>query len=482
MPGKMAADYLILKRRQQEEHRVFYEGVCKSNFKAGANAEWEIRTAGNIAAMKTQKRYDAIRRADAAALDARRHRLAEMLQAEQLAQEKALAALDESPEERKARMEARAKMLGDKREAERQEFVRSQYERQWRLACDPLREKESQAIMRATNAARAYQLGEKMQQLEMEEQENRVFDAMWEEDRLAKLGREEREESLRQQMDQEQKAVLDKQVAELHTFRVGEQQLAAAESAMMQQQWGLEHDESLKVEGLRSAVMQKAHDELDQFNQHRRSILAAAVKKEKSEDIERLNTVLKKEMDQDAKMEAAKEAQAELTRSFAKQMMAQKQELASYEGEMEIKRKAQLDKAWDKRLAEWGREQSARESLMAQVLKERKMQVETKLELEKINKVKLAHARSQLDVELGRINVVEAAKNEEAKAVRLEHQALLRNQMKDKEFKRAADTFNKQQEKMMAQNAEAQYQAMLSEQMTKTMANMEKFSLATKGM
>ena len=140
------------------------------------------------------------------------------------------------------------------------------------------------------------------------------------------------------------------------------------------------------------------------------------------------------------------------------------------------------DKAWDKRLAEWGREQSARESLMAQVLKERKMQVETKLELEKINKVKLAHARSQLDVELGRINVVEAAKNEEAKAVRLEHQALLRNQMKDKEFKRAADTFNKQQEKMMAQNAEAQYQAMLSEQMTKTMANMEKFSLATKGM
>ena len=119
---------------------------------------------------------------------------------------------------------------------------------------------------------------------------------------------------------------------------------------------------------------------------------------------------------------------------------------------------------------------------MAQVLQERKMQVETKLELEKVNKVKLAHARAQLDEELGRINVVEAAKNEEAKQVRLEHQALLRNQIKDKEFKRAADTFNKMQEKMMAENAEAQYQAMLQEQMTKTMANMEKFSLATKGM
>merc|ERR1719182_342648 len=100
----------------------------------------------------------------------------------------------ETPEERKVRMEARAKELGDKREAERQEFVRAQYERQWRLACDPLREKESQAILRATNAARAYQIGEKMQ-----EQENRVFDAMWEQDRLNKLGREEREEAARKQ-------------------------------------------------------------------------------------------------------------------------------------------------------------------------------------------------------------------------------------------------------------------------------------------
>jgi hypothetical protein len=145
MPGgKLPADYMILKRRQQEEHKVFYEGVCKANFKAGANAEWEIRTAGSIAAMKTQKRFDAIRRVDAAALDARRHQLAEMLRTEQMAQEAALTALDVTPAQNKARMEARAKELGDKREAERQEFVRAQYERQWRLACDPLREQESQ--------------------------------------------------------------------------------------------------------------------------------------------------------------------------------------------------------------------------------------------------------------------------------------------------------------------------------------------------
>ena len=88
MPGQhLSADYLILKRRQQEEHKMFYERVAKSNFLAGANAEWEIKTAGNIAAMKTQKRFDAIRRADSAALNARRQRLADMLGREQQAQE-----------------------------------------------------------------------------------------------------------------------------------------------------------------------------------------------------------------------------------------------------------------------------------------------------------------------------------------------------------------------------------------------------------
>ena len=45
-----------------------------------------------------------------------------------------------------------------------------------------------------------------------------------------------------------------------------------------------------------------------------------------------------------------------------------------------VARKAELDKAWDKRLAVWSKEQEAREALMAQVLNERKGQVEVKLQ------------------------------------------------------------------------------------------------------
>ena len=117
---------------------------------------------------------------------------------------------------------------------------------------------------------------------------------------------------------------------------------------------------------------------------------------------------------------------------------------------------------------------------LALVRRERAIQVEEKLKLTKLKKVKEAEARVELETELERINALEDAKVAEGKHVLLQHRDLLKNQIDQKRFEGAASQFNKKQEKMMAERAEAQYQAMLSEQMTKTMANMEKFSQATK--
>lgn len=192
------------------------------------------------------------------------------------------------------------------------------------------------------------------------------------------------------------------------------------------------------------------------------------------------------------------------TRRFAEHMLAQKRAIASYEAQMETARKGELDKAWDKRLLVWGQEQEAREKLMAQVLHERKVQVEVKLAQVRVDKQKQAVARQRLEMELAKVlcqagtslaaptptlqhlptrrpptplqvNTMEAAKLEGAREVRMEHRSLLENQIKDKAFKRAAAEFNKTQERMAAERAEAAYQSMLSDQMSKTSANMSKF-------
>lgn len=166
-------DHLILKRRQAEDERRVYEDHNREQRMVGATATWEMKTDAAIGAARVQQRFEQIRQMDAATVEARRRRLGAMLAAEQAGFEAQLDALDETPEQAKARMIARATELKDKREAERQAYVSSQLERQWRLACDPLREQDSKLILKATNAARAYQLGEKMRALEMEEAEVR---------------------------------------------------------------------------------------------------------------------------------------------------------------------------------------------------------------------------------------------------------------------------------------------------------------------
>jgi len=471
-----AADYLILKRRAQEEERMKYEHITKSNFKISANAEWEIKTSGFIEHQKATQRFNSIRAADDAALDARRRRLADMLGQEQALFQRQLEELEESPEQGKARMEARANELKEKREGERLAYVRQQYERQWRMSCDPLREQESKEILKATNAARAYQIGEKMKALEMEEQETRSFDAMWEQDRLAKLGREESEESARKQMDFEHKLVLDQQVAELHHFRNEERRLAEEEAALMREQWEIEREESKKVEGMRHKVLMQANDELHSFNKHKRAMLADAIDAERKADEERLSAQLALEKQEAEREAAAKASMQQETRRFAEHMLAQKRQIAAQEEVMEAARQKELNKAWDKRLEVWGREQEARENLMAQVLDERRVQVATKLKQVRIDKQKQADARMRLEAELAAVNRIEADKAAESAGTRMAHRALLENQIKEKAFKRAAADYNKAQERLTAERAEAAYQMMLTDQMGKTAMTMSKYA------
>ena len=74
------------------------------------------------------------------------------------------------------------------------------------------------------------------------------------------------------------------------------------------------------------------------------------------------------------------------------------------------------------------------------------------------------------------VNSMEQDKTNQMKDIRMMHRSLLENQIKDKAFKRAASEFNKAQERMTAERAEAAYQMMLDDQMAKTSSTMSKFT------
>ena len=81
-----------------------------------------------------------------------------------------------------------------------------------------------------------------------------------------------------------------------------------------------------------------------------------------------------------------------------------------------------------------------------------------------------------MELELGKVNAIEKAKGDNMRSVRMEHRALLENQIKDKAFKKAAAEFNKAQERMTAERSEAAYMMMLNDQMAKTSSTMNRFA------
>lgn len=84
-------------------------------------------------------------------------------------------------------------------------------------------------------------------------------------------------------------------------------------------------------------------------------------------------------------------------------------------------------------------------------------------------------SRHKLHDELACINNLEASKLQASAATRVEHRSLLEHQIKEKAYKKAAADFNKVQEKAAAERAEAQYQATLNSQLSRTMAQMAKY-------
>merc|ERR1719440_547095 len=176
---------------------------------------------------------------------------------------------------------------------------------------------------------------------------------------------------------------------------------------------------------MRHHVLMQANQELHDFNKTKRAQLATSIAAERKADAERLEAQLALEAHENEREAAARASMQHETRRFAEHMMQQKRAIAAREEEQEAARKTELDKAWDKRLAVWGKEQEARERLMAQVLEERKAQVEVKLQSVKIDKANQAEARFRLEKELTAVNKLEKAKLDEAAMIRMQHRSLL---------------------------------------------------------
>jgi hypothetical protein len=122
-----------------------------------------------------------MKRSSEAALLERRRRLSELLNSEmQEWQEESLSRV-ETQEDRKARIMERAYKLRDQRDKNREEYIQSCYNRQWRDACDDARLLDSQTLTKHMSDERLRQIEEKRRLKQSLSVEENAYVEAWKE-------------------------------------------------------------------------------------------------------------------------------------------------------------------------------------------------------------------------------------------------------------------------------------------------------------
>lgn len=113
-------------------------------------ADWQAKSDDRIRQLVVQQRFEALKARREANLDGRRQRLAAKLFQEDQQLKQELLASQETPEQRRAKLAARARELAARREAERQELAKQLYERAFMENCDVLRDVNSKRFLYRT--------------------------------------------------------------------------------------------------------------------------------------------------------------------------------------------------------------------------------------------------------------------------------------------------------------------------------------------
>ncbi len=141
--------------------------------------------------------------------------MAELLYEEELQLQAEMQASQLNAEDRRSQLEKRAKALISTREQERDDFAREMLYKHWRENCDGVRSDDSKRITLHFASLRKDQMSEKQQTIASEKEEKRLFDEMYERERLKLENRYQQDVKRRKERDEEAVRVLNDQLADV---------------------------------------------------------------------------------------------------------------------------------------------------------------------------------------------------------------------------------------------------------------------------
>ncbi|PNH12384.1 Coiled-coil domain-containing protein 11 [Tetrabaena socialis] len=454
--------------RELEDRLANLKADRKTEGKMVAVAEFEHRTTKKIVNTVVQQRFDALKARQEGDLNARRQRLADKLDAEDLALRHELLASKKTPEQRRAELAARARALAAQREAERHQLATTLYEKAFVQSCDVLRVENSKRILYRTVEERNAQIEQKMVSRIMEEEEKRMWHQMSEDERLKKeqrylddtrRARERREETLR---------ILDEQVHMIHARREEAAKLKRAEIAELNVTWQRMAAEAEAAEVAEREKMKKLTAELHEYNRIKLLKISEAERAERELDLHILQEALAKEAADEAAESAFRARRREEMRRYRAQLalMMEKEREESAERDVLVF-KAQLEQE-AKRDAEIAARDEARRQLMAQVDAIRQLQVQERLAQRLAEAEEKAFDRLRVEEDIAGAAADVAQREAMARKAGVTRRLELQSQMVAKAHMKAAEEDEKLREGEHVQRAEQAFLAKVTQTINNT--------------
>jgi hypothetical protein len=443
----VAAFKLQQRRRDQERLLHEKESFLRQHYNTERMLDWENRTNAKIHQREVVEYTNRLLREDEEELRERQADLASLYNGEMNEWKKDLRQkLEVTPQQRMEQIRSRAYALKAQREAERQEFVKECYQRQWREACDDLRAIDSKATLDRLAEDR------KLMMLTKEAMEkNKVEDEG--SGNMSFLDKDENDENnQRRQINMQTKQALDVQ---LQWKR--EQQAAISAERQREEEDQLRHLAHLEQQSkdAHNALLQKAKKEGDEMYQE---TLARAKLREEQRQLERdhdwilLQHALDIERNQIAAENAKKEEGKEAGARYVQCLRAQADQDVKDRQKVNAIRDEASEKIFKKNDEKLAAEANRRRQWMDEVKISRQEQIRMKEE-------EAERRRLDEDAELRegraaflRQEEIERQREEQAKADRIQNMLANKAIME----KRAKDREMEQQEKFLL-NKQIQY-------------------------
>lgn len=419
----------MVQRQKQEfahEGRVAQEA---EQFKVQQKALFENKTAAVIRSNRVRDKALAMQKQREGQLQMRRAMLAEKLTAEQKAYEQEMVDREETPQQRTDKMAVRAYELKKRREDERKAIVQEKLYQQWRSGIDDLRTMDSEIVRLQTIADRDHQLDEKAVRRAEEKAHEEFYAKLWHEGYLAKIDREKEEKQVKEERNAQLVNVLGVQLNMKEARVKNERAEEASEAVVMKQLWEQQEIEEMEVAKRVRAHAREERMKADEYMQIQKEQREDEHRQEREFDRNFVQGVIERERRLAEVEEVEKKKAHKKAVEFTDALKIEMARKAESEEQLIQLQHEESERQWQKRYAQWEKEELARRKLMEEVYDDRAKQLQHKQVMREKLKEDLVEEKVAIDSEVARLEAMEAERAQGELVVAKKHQENLFKQM-----------------------------------------------------